>query len=83
MADGNSGTNSMLGVAVGALIVIVVGVGILFATGVVGIPKTTTVNVSVPAPAAAPASAPAHHANIPDHRDEHHSDRPGDNHDRR
>ncbi|GEM_PF-972666 len=78
MADGNngtngsSGTNPILGVVIGALIVILVGGGILYATGMVGGPKTTTVNVA--APAAAPTSAPAHRADVPEHR----ADRPDD-----
>jgi hypothetical protein len=82
MAEDNSGGIGVLGVLVGALIVIVVGGGLLYATGVVGSPKATTVNVSVP-PAAAPASAPEHRANVPEQRDDHRSDRPSDNHDRR
>ncbi len=36
MAEGNSGGNGVLGVLVGALIVIIVGGGLLFATGMVG-----------------------------------------------
>lgn len=86
MADGNngtngsSGTNSMLGVVIGALIVIAVGGGILYATGVVGGPKTTTVNVTAPA---APAAAPAPRADVPDHRNDRRDGRPGRDDDRR
>lgn len=47
MADGNSGGVGVLGVLVGALIVIVVGGGILFATGMLG-SKTSTVKVELP-----------------------------------
>ena len=48
MAEGNSG-NGVLGVLVGALIVIVVGGGILYATGVLGGGhKTTTLKVELP-----------------------------------
>jgi len=36
MAEGNSGGTGVLGVLVGALIVILVGGGILFATGIIG-----------------------------------------------
>jgi hypothetical protein len=73
MAEGNTGNNTMLGVLLGAVIVIVVGGGILYATGVVGGAKTPTVNVSVPQ-AAAPAAPPQNQANAPDHRrDDHHN----------
>ena len=76
--SGNSGTNSILGVVIGALIVILVGGGILYATGMVGGPKTTTVNVAAPAtPAAAPASAPTHRADVPDHRTDGRDVHPG------
>jgi hypothetical protein len=78
--NGNSGTNSMLGVMIGALIVIVVGGGLLYATGMVGGPKTTTVNVTAPV---APASAPAHRADVPDHRTDGRDNRPGSADDRR
>ncbi|MBI2715393.1 MAG: hypothetical protein HYX37_13220 [Rhizobiales bacterium] len=47
MADGNSGGVGVLGVLVGALIVIVVGGGILFATGTIG-SKSSTVKVELP-----------------------------------
>ena len=46
MAEGNGGVG-VLGVLVGALIVIVVGGGILFATGTIG-SKTSTVKVELP-----------------------------------
>lgn len=48
MADGNSGGVGVLGVLVGALIVIIVGGGILFATGTIGGSKTSTLKVEVP-----------------------------------
>ena len=47
MADGSSGGVGVLGVLVGALIVIVVGGGILFATGNLG-QKTSTVKIELP-----------------------------------
>lgn len=47
MADGGSGGVGVLGVLVGALIVIVVGGGILFATGNLG-QKSSTVKVELP-----------------------------------
>jgi len=37
MADGNSGDIGVLGVLIGALLVIVVGGGLLFATGTIGV----------------------------------------------
>jgi len=45
MADGGSGGTGVLGVLVGALIVIIVGGGILFATGTIGGSKTVKVEV--------------------------------------
>ena len=56
MADGNSGGTGVLGVLVGALIVIVVGGGLLFATGMIGhggggAGNTSTVKIQVPKPA--------------------------------
>jgi len=51
MAGNDSGKTGMLGVLLGALIVIAVGGGILYATGIVGgEPKATTVNVQMPKP---------------------------------
>ena len=47
MAEGSSGGIGVLGVLVGALIVIVVGGGILFATGNLG-QKSSTVKVELP-----------------------------------
>ena len=47
MADG-SGSSGVLGVLVGALIVIIVGGAILYGTGVVGNHHTASVNISVP-----------------------------------
>jgi hypothetical protein len=57
MADnGGSGGTGVLGVLVGALIVVVVGGGLLFATGIIGGgSKTSTLKVELPkveAPAA-------------------------------
>lgn len=46
MAD-NSGGTGVLGVLVGALIVIVVGAGLLFATGTIG-SKSSTVKLELP-----------------------------------
>jgi hypothetical protein len=49
MAEGGSGgSNGVLGVLVGALIVIVVGGGILYATGTIGGHKSTTLKVEMP-----------------------------------
>ena len=48
MADNGSGGVGVLGVLVGALIVIVVGAGILFATGQIGGKDTATLNIDVP-----------------------------------
>jgi hypothetical protein len=47
MADGGSGGIGVLGVLVGALIVIIVGGGILFATGTLG-SKSNTVKLELP-----------------------------------
>ena len=47
MADGNSGGVGVLGVLVGALIVIIVGGGILFATGTLG-SKSSTAKLELP-----------------------------------
>jgi hypothetical protein len=47
MADGSSGGVGVLGVLVGALIVIIVGGGILFATGTLG-SKSSTIKVELP-----------------------------------
>jgi hypothetical protein len=47
MANGNGGGVGVLGVPVGALIVIVVGGGLLFATGNIG-QKSSTVKVELP-----------------------------------
>ena len=52
MAEGNSGGTGVFGVLVGALIVILVGGGILFATGIIGNGggggDKTTVKVEMP-----------------------------------
>jgi hypothetical protein len=47
MAEGSSGGIGVLGVLVGALIVIVVGGGILYATGTLG-SKSSTVKIELP-----------------------------------
>ena len=47
MAESSSGGIGVLGVLVGALIVIVVGGGILFATGTLG-SKSSTIKVELP-----------------------------------
>ena len=55
MADGNSGGGGVLGVMVGALIVIIVGGGLLFATGKFpgsGGGNTSTVKLELPKPGA-------------------------------
>jgi len=48
MADGNSGGGGVLGVLVGALIVIIVGGGILYATGTIGQQKTAGISIQLP-----------------------------------
>ncbi len=48
MAEGNSGGVGVLGVLVGALIVIVVGGGILFASGNFGKSSSPTLKVEAP-----------------------------------
>ena len=49
MADNGSGSTGVLGVLVGALIVIVVAGGLLYATGMIGSDtKTTEVKVQLP-----------------------------------
>lgn len=49
MAEGNGGGGiGVLGVLVGALIVIIVGGGLLFATGNLGGSKSTTLKVELP-----------------------------------
>ena len=48
MAEGSSGGIGVLGVLIGALIVIVVGGGLLFATGNLGNSKTSTVKLELP-----------------------------------
>jgi hypothetical protein len=51
MADnGNGGGMGVLGVLIGALIVVVVGGAILFATGMIGGAGTGTTNVKIEAP---------------------------------
>ena len=47
MAEGSTGGIGMLGVLIGALIVIIVGGGLLFATGTFG-SKTSTVKLELP-----------------------------------
>ncbi len=47
MAEGSSGGIGVLGVLVGAVIVVAVGVGVLFATGNLG-SNTSTIKVELP-----------------------------------
>ena len=47
MAEGSSGGIGVLGVLIGALIVIAVGGGLLYATGVIG-PQSSTVKLELP-----------------------------------
>ncbi len=49
MAD-NSGGVGMLGVLVGALLVAVIGAGVLYATGNLGNSKTSTIKIELPKP---------------------------------
>ncbi len=48
MAEGSSGGIGVLGVLIGALIVIAVGGGLLFATGTIGGGGSSTVKVELP-----------------------------------
>ena len=48
MADGNSGGIGVLGVLIGALIVVVVGGGILFSTGMLGNQHSSGVKIEMP-----------------------------------
>jgi hypothetical protein len=48
MADNSSGGIGVLGVLVGALIVIVIGGGLLFATGQIGGKDSATLKIDVP-----------------------------------
>lgn len=48
MADNSGGGIGVMGVLVGALIVIVVGGGILYATGTIGSKSTTTLKLELP-----------------------------------
>jgi hypothetical protein len=48
MAEGSGGGIGVLGVLVGALIVVVVGGGLLFTTGNLGGSKSTTLKVELP-----------------------------------
>ena len=48
MAEGGSGGTGVLGVLVGALIVILVGGGILYSTGMLGNKNSTTLKIEVP-----------------------------------
>jgi hypothetical protein len=57
MADGGNKIG-MLGVLIGAVIVVLVGGGLLYATGALDT-RPTNVTIQQPAPAAAPAPAPA------------------------
>jgi len=68
MADNGTNSNGILGVVIGAIIVLAVGGGILYATGAID-PRPT--NVTAQQPAASPAPAPA-----PVNRDSDRRDRP-------
>ena len=48
MAEGSGGGIGVLGVLIGALIVVVVGGGLLYATGNLGNSKSTTLKVELP-----------------------------------
>jgi hypothetical protein len=48
MADNGSGGIGVLGVLVGALIVVIVGAGLLFATGNIGGKDTATLKIDLP-----------------------------------
>ncbi len=48
MADNGSGGIGVLGVLVGALIVVIVGAGILFATGQIGGKDTAVLKIEAP-----------------------------------
>jgi hypothetical protein len=48
MAESSGGGNGVLGVLVGALIVIMVGAGVLYATGNLGGGSTKTVKIELP-----------------------------------
>ena len=48
MADGNSGGIGVLGVLIGALIVVVVGGGILVSTGMLGNQHSSGVKIEMP-----------------------------------
>ena len=56
MADNSTNSNSILGVVIGALLVLMVGGGILYATGAL---DSKPANVTIQQPAATPAAAPA------------------------
>jgi len=70
MADNDGSKIGMLGVLIGALIVVLVGGGILYATGALDSkPTSTNVTIRQPAPAATPAA--------PDRRGDWRDDRRG------
>lgn len=48
MADKDSGGMGVLGVLVGALIVVIIGAGLLFATGQIGGNDSATLKIDVP-----------------------------------
>ena len=82
MADGGNKIG-MLGVLIGAVIVVLVGGGLLYATGALDT-RPTNVTIQQPAPAAAPAPAPAEPDRVDrDRRRDDRSDRRDRDDDRR
>ena len=80
MADNSANSNGILGVVIGAIIVLLVGGGILYATGVID-PKPTNVTIQQPAAAPAPAEKDADRSRWDGRRDDDRGDR-GDRRDR-
>ncbi|HWL94950.1 MAG TPA: hypothetical protein VNT79_15630 [Phycisphaerae bacterium] len=58
MADNSANSNGILGVVIGAIIVLLVGGGILYATGVID-PQPTNVTIQQPAATPAPSEKDA------------------------
>lgn len=80
MADNGTNSNGILGVVIGAIIVLAVGGGILYATGAID-PRPT--NVTIQQPAATPAPAPVQkEADRRDDRPDGWRDRDNDRRDR-
>ena len=80
MAENDTSKVGMVGVLIGALIVILVGGGILFATGAL---DTKPTNVTITQPAAAPTPAEPDRSDRDRRRDDRRSDRGNDRHDDR